>query len=115
MTYTFNQYIRERVQDGEKTGWGVFGVFTAAQGATNPVGRFMTFGVGGNGLFRSRKRDHFGAAYALTGVSRKLKAVIDPLLKISDEQTFETFYNFALTPWMGLTFDLQIVRPAEVL
>ena len=30
-----------------------------------------------------------------------------------DEQGLEAFYNFAITPWMHLTPDIQYIRPAQ--
>ena len=45
-------------------------------------------------------------------MSKKLKTVIDPLIKVGDEHTFEAFYNFELTRWLSLTGDVQIIRPA---
>jgi len=112
LTYTFHQYIREnRGQSGEKNGWGIFGVLTLADKNTNPVSQFMTFGVGGNGLFKSRQRDRFGVAYGFTGASRKLRSALAPLLKIGNEHIFETFYNFSITPGIWLTGDVQIIRP----
>jgi porin len=32
---------------------------------------------------------------------------------LRDEQGFEAYYNFAITPWMKLTPDIQIIRPAQ--
>jgi carbohydrate-selective porin OprB len=32
---------------------------------------------------------------------------------LRDEWGFEAFYNIALTPWMRLTPDLQVVAPAQ--
>jgi porin len=111
-TYTFNQYIVEqKALDGSKSGWGIFGTFTAADATTNPVSKFLVFGVGGNGLFRNRQRDQFGVAYAIAGLSKKLKSVIQPVLAVRDERVGEAFYSFSLTPWMSLTGDIQIIQP----
>jgi porin len=32
---------------------------------------------------------------------------------LRDEYGFETFYNIAITPWMQLTPDIQVIRPAQ--
>jgi porin len=32
---------------------------------------------------------------------------------LRDEQGFEAYYNIAVTPWMKLTPDLQVIRPAQ--
>jgi hypothetical protein len=34
------------------------------------------------------------------------------LLRIRDEQGYEIFYNFAVTPWLVLGADLQIINPS---
>lgn len=112
VTYTFNQYVHERnTREYGKTGWGVFGVISVADKGTNPVSRFMTFGVGGNGLFKSRSRDQFGVAYGFAGISRQLRAAIDPIVGIANEHALEAFYAFSLTRWCSLTGDLQVIRP----
>jgi porin len=112
-TYTFHQYLVERKSgDGAKTGWGVFGTFTAADKTKNPVSSFLVVGLGGTGLFNKRQRDRFGISYSIAGVSRKLREVIKPVFGVRDEHTGEAFYNYSITPWMYLTADIQIIRPA---
>ena len=32
---------------------------------------------------------------------------------LRDEYGFEAFYNFAITPWLQLTPDIQVIRPAQ--
>jgi porin len=114
LTYTFHQYIRaNRKGVGEEKGWGVFGTFTVAHQNTNPVGKFFNIGLGGNGLFKTRQKDRFGIAYGVSGVSEKLKSALLPVLRVRDEHTFETFYNFSLTPWLWLACDFQVIRPAQ--
>src|SRR5207237_644592 len=51
LTYTFDQYIVER---SPKNGWGLFGQASVADERTSPVSTFINFGLGGNGLFKSR-------------------------------------------------------------
>jgi len=32
---------------------------------------------------------------------------------LRDEYGFEAFYNVAITPWLQLTPDIQVIRPAQ--
>ena len=32
---------------------------------------------------------------------------------LRDESGFEAFYNIAITPWLQLTPDIQVIRPAQ--
>jgi carbohydrate-selective porin OprB len=32
---------------------------------------------------------------------------------LRDEQGVEAYYSFAVTPWMKLTPDIQVIRPAQ--
>jgi len=111
VSYVFRQYLVER---GHRDGWGFFGQLSVANKDTSPITKFVEFGLGGNGLFKSRNRDEFGVAYAFSDLSSVLKDNID-LLTIGDrtlqpEHQFEGFYNFHITPWLRLTADLQIIR-----
>jgi len=110
--YTFRQFIVER---GRRDGWGFFSQISAANPDTSPITRFINVGLGGNGLFKQRRHDEFGIGYAYTDLSRSLKDNLDPLnrRRLLAEHQVEMFYNFHITPWMRLTGDLQIIRPAR--
>jgi porin len=45
-------------------------------------------------------------------VSDYFKDALAPRETIRDEEGWEIFYNLALTPWLQLGADLQIIRPA---
>ncbi|HEY0460821.1 MAG TPA: carbohydrate porin [Pyrinomonadaceae bacterium] len=113
VNYTGRQYIVER---GKKDGWGFFVQVSFADKATSPITTFLSTGIGGNGLFKSRRRDEFGISYAYTGLSDDLKDNLD-LLQIGGrpraEHQVEMFYNLHITPWLRLTGDLQIIRPTR--
>src|SRR5215813_9608033 len=72
--YTGRQYIVEREK---KDGWGAFWQFSYADKDTSPVTTFFSGGLGGNGLFKSRRTDEFGLSYAYTGLSDVLKDNLD--------------------------------------
>jgi len=110
--YSFDQYISE-VPGFPRTGWGLFGQFGTASRRTSPIQTWLTLGIGGNTPFKSRPRDWFGAAYSFSSISGDLKDALDPLVRLRDEHQFEGFYNFALTPWLFLTADIQVIRPTR--
>jgi len=110
--YSFDQYISE-VPGFPRTGWGLFGQFGTASRRTSPIQTWLTLGIGGNTPFKSRPRDWFGAAYSFSSISSDLKDALDPLVRLRDEHQFEGFYNFAVTPWLFLTGDIQVIRPTR--
>lgn len=119
--YNFDQYFYEP-NKGSGQGIGLFGRLGASDGDPNPMHYFYSFGVGGKGMFPGRPNDRFGIGYYhinvsnfnITGVRNDPRVL--PILNISllrNEYGFEAFYNFAITPWMLLTPDVQLVRPAQ--
>jgi porin len=73
----------------------------------------MAFGsVGGTGLIPGRSQDNWGVGYYYAALSPYLKDSLAPKVRIRDEQGWEIFYNFALTPWFTLGADLQIIGPS---
>jgi len=112
LTYTFRQYLVER---GKRDGWGLFVQAAVANEETSPVTSLFVVGLGGNGLFKSRRRDEFGISYAYSGISEELIDALDPITigRLRGEHLFETFYNVYITPWLRLTGDLQIISPVR--
>ncbi len=112
--YNFDQYFYQ-TKKGSDQGIGIFGRFGVSDGNPNPVHFFFSFGVGGKGIIPGRPLDRFGVGYyyieaghprftGLPGITRNL---------LRNEYGFEAFYNFAITPWLQLTPDIQVVRPAQ--
>lgn len=95
------------------TGWGVFWQVGVADERTNPITRVVTAGVGGTGAFGSRKADEWGLGYTWTGLGGDFKALFEPLVELRDEHQAELFYNLALAPWIRITANLQVIRPAR--
>jgi porin len=113
INYTGRQYIVEREK---RDGWGAFWQFSFADKNTSPITTFFSGGLGGNGLFKSRRWDEFGLSYAYTGFSDVLKDNLDIVGlggRIRAEHQVETFYNFHITPWLRLTGDIQFIRPSR--
>ena len=59
-----------------------------------------------------RSRDNWGVGYYYAAPSPDLKDSLAPILRIRDEHGWEIFYNFAVTPWLSLGADLQIIKPS---
>jgi porin len=114
VNYVGRQYIVER---GKRDGWGAFVQVSFADKATSPITKFFNIGLGGNGLYKSRRQDEFGIGYAYTGLSDVLKDNIDLITlggrRPRAEHQVEMFYNFHITPWLWLTGNLQIIRPTR--
>ena len=56
-------------------------------------------------------RDNWGIGYYYDAPSSDLKDSLSPLMTIRDEQGMEIFYNFAVTPWFTVGWDLQVINP----
>lgn len=109
--YKMYQYFSEyRAGDGSTRGWGMFGTLAAADGRTNKSGLVLTLGLGGHGSRPGRPRDRWGVAYTQDGVSYKYREQAKPF-RLSNEKVLEAFYSFAVTPFVMLTADLQVIRP----
>jgi porin len=109
--YNFDQYFYEP-EKGQ--GIGIFGRFGASDGDANPIHYFYSIGVGGKGVMPGRTLDEFGLGYYYIDVSNP--NFTGPLADrdfLRDEYGVEAYYNFAITPWMKLTPDIQVIRPAQ--
>ena len=92
-------------------GFGLFGRFGFTDGEVNPVQEFYSIGLGGKGLIPGRDNDSFGVGYCYLSVSDDLPRVIER--RTQDEQGMELYYNVAITPWLHITPDLQVVEPTR--
>ena len=112
--YNFDQFLYETDKSAGK-GVGLFGRFGASDGAPNPMQYFYSAGVGGRGLIPSRDLDQFGVGYYYLGVKSPTLQVpiVGTKSFLGDEWGFEAFYNIALTPWMRLTPDVQVIGPSQ--
>jgi porin len=55
-----------------------------------------------------------GVAYFYTGLSNDVQNLVNPLVPLQDVQGGELYYNMAVTPWLNVTPDLQIIQPSVV-
>lgn len=111
--WNFDQYlVMDRCNPGQ--GWGVFGRAGIADDDTNPIEWFLSFGVGGNSMIAGRHADTFGVGWYRSGTSDEVGPILQTVLgPISDGQGVELFYNYAATPWLHITPDLQVIDPAR--
>lgn len=111
--YNFDQFLFVDKND-PKRGWGLFGRAGIADEDTNPIGWFLSGGVGGNSMIPGRQDDTFGAGFYYSGTSSKLAPVLSAALGgIGDGYGTELFYNIAVTKWFSLTGDAQFLTPAR--
>jgi porin len=111
--YNFDQYLYEpKKASGE--GLGIFGRFGASDGDPNFMHYFYSLGIGGKGIIPGRSRDRFGFGYYFIDIKNpKLTGLFRSTKLLRDEYGFEGFYNVAITPWLLLTPDIQVVRGAQ--
>jgi porin len=111
--YNFDQYLYEP-KKGSGEGIGIFGRFGASDGNPNFMHFFYSLGIGGKGVIPNRKRDRYGFGFYYIDVNNpKLQGLFRTTKLLRDEYGFEAFYNFAITPWLQLTPDIQVVRGAQ--
>jgi porin len=113
MTYAFDQYLWQ--PDGNPHhGIGVFFAFGASDGNPNPIQYSVLGGLGGKGVVPGRPDDTFGVAFARTQLSSAFLPFLRQRLNLGlqQEDALEMYYNIAVTPWLDVTADLQIINPA---
>lgn len=108
--YDFDQYLYT-VPGKKDQGFGLFGRFGLTDGEVNPVQEFYSIGLGGKGMIPSRDNDSFGLGYYYLAISDEFPRVIER--RTQDEQGVEFYYNIAITPWLHITPDLQVIEPAR--
>ena len=111
--YNFDQYFYEP-KKGSGEGIGVFGRFGASDGNPNFMNFVYSIGIGGKGVIPSRERDRYGLGFYYIDVkSPDVQGLFQNIKLLRDEYGFEAFYNIAITPWLLLTPDIQVVRGAQ--
>jgi len=86
-------------------GWGLFGRMSWADKDTNPWKGGMNIGIGGRGIFPSRPDDAFGVGYFYNKL--ETSRFLDVIGFDDSGKGVEVFYNFALTPAIQFTADVQ--------
>jgi porin len=111
--YNFDQYVYEP-EKGSGEGIGIFGRFGASDGNPNFMHFFYSLGIGGKGVIPNRVSDQYGFGFYYIDVnSPTLGGLFQSIKLLRNEYGFEAFYNFAITPWLQFTPDIQVVRAAQ--
>jgi len=104
------QYVLQDAAD-PKRGWGLFGEFGFSDGNPTPQQWAGYFGLAGTNPLFGRAADRWGVGFFRNSLSDHLVEGLAPVLELRDEQGLEAFYNVAVTPWLYVTPDVQVVRP----
>jgi porin len=103
--------VRTKSFDYQEPGVGFFFRFGYTPEDRNPWNIFVSGGLGARGVLPGRPYDRMGfGVYGLIGSGDLEDQVIIGDL-ITDEVGIEAFYNFAITPWLQVSADLQWVAP----
>ncbi len=95
--------------DYQEPGIGAVLRFGYAPEDRNPFNIYVGGGIGARGVIPGRPYDRFGiAAYALF---KSDDLDVGPVNRLDDEVGFEAYYNFALTPAIQFSFDIQWIDP----
>lgn len=111
VVYSFDQYFWQPYGD-PKRGIGLFFSFGATDGNPNPVKYSYLTGIGGKGIFSERSQDSFGIGWARTQFSDQFVPLLrDRLdLGLDHEDAIEMYYTAAITPWMNVSPNLQVIN-----
>jgi porin len=112
LQYSFQQFLHQSEADPSK-GWGIFGQFAISGGNPNPAKGHFFIGLGGNSFLPGRLNDRWGIAYFQNELDPDLRAAArrDLGISLGSEKGVEAYYNLAVTPWLRVTGDLQVVNP----
>lgn len=114
-SYAVQQYLVAD-PDNPSVGWGLFGLATLSDGNPNPVRWSALAGLAGNNLLPGRKDDQWGVGFFHYGLTTPLLASLaERRIYRRSEGGIEAFYNWAITPWVRLSGDLQVVEPWNAL
>lgn len=110
--YSFDQYFWHPAGDPNR-GIGLFFNFGASDGDANPIKYSYVMGIGGKGVVPGRPHDTFGVGWARTEFSGNFVPLLRQTfnLGLDHEDAVEMYYNAAVTQWLNMSLDLQVVNP----
>ena len=110
--YAFDQYFWQPDND-PKHGMGLFFGFGTSDGNPNPIKYSFITGLGGKGVVPGHPDDSFGIGLGRTQFSSDFVPFLRQRLNLGlqHEDAIEMYYNIAVTHWLNVTADLQIVNP----
>ncbi|WP_281930388.1 carbohydrate porin [Methylocystis iwaonis] len=114
--YWFSSYALQQnlfqSRDKPSVGWGLFTLGTLSDGNPNPVKWSVLVGLAGNNLIEGRENDRWGVGFFHYGLTKPLLSALEALdVRRRSEGGVEAFYNLAITPWLRLSADLQLIDP----
>jgi porin len=111
VSYSAQQFLYQSPEN-PNVGWGLFTLATLSDGNPNPVRWTALGGLAGNPPIAGRELDRWGVGYFHYGLTEPLLEGLAQLrVYRRSEGGVEAFYNYAITPWLRLSADLQIVDP----
>jgi porin len=93
--------------------YGIYTNIGVADNGPSPIRFAANVALYGSSPITSRPLDTFGIGYAFTRFSAPVRDFAPALVPIDNDQAVELFYNYAVTPWMNVAPDLQVVFPAR--
>jgi porin len=112
ITVQASHLLRESpVRPGE--GLGLYARAGIADGNPNVLEQSAIIGIAAHGMIASRPRDSFAIGAFYYKFSNVLQDTLSPLATFRDERGVEAWYSLAVTPWLRLTGDAQIIDPAR--
>lgn len=109
LTFNFgHQLWPSVVRPGE--GIGIYGRVGMTAGDPNPIQSSLAIGISGEGMARSRPWDGFGIGVYRYDWTGGLSTALGTPLR--SETGLELYYNLALTPWLTISPNLQLIQPA---
>lgn len=110
-SYAIQQNLFQSEQNPE-VGWGLFTLATLSDGNPSPIKWSILAGLAGNNLLAGRETDRWGVGFFHYGLTEPLLAGLAALnVRRRSEGGVEGFYNLAITPWLRLSADLQVIDP----
>lgn len=112
ITLQASHLLRESpVRPGE--GLGLYARAGISDGNPNVIEQSAIIGVAAHGMIAARPRDSFAIGAFYYKFSNVLQDTVSPLATFRDERGVEAWYSLAVTPWLRLTGDAQVVSPAR--
>ena len=90
-------------------------VLGVSDGKANPIKYHYTVGIGGKGSVPSRPDDTFGISWSRLEFSDDLVPFLRTRLHLGldREDAVEMYDNAAITKWLNVSLDLQVIEPGS--
>jgi len=106
-----SSHVRTRAFDYQEPGIGLFFRFGYTPEDRNPWNITASGGIGARGVIPGRPYDRMGFGVYSLLASEELGLDFIPGDPLVDEVGIEAYYNFAITPWLQVSADIQWVDP----